>query len=55
MEREQYDLIIPRVLLDQPNIQAILETVRSDHFRERVTDLGGYDPSMSGQLWMEVH
>ncbi|MCP4669008.1 MAG: molybdopterin biosynthesis protein [Deltaproteobacteria bacterium] len=55
MEREQYDLIIPRALVDQPNIRAILETIRSDHFRKRVTDLGGYDPAMSGQLWMEVH
>jgi putative molybdopterin biosynthesis protein len=55
MEREQYDLIIPRALLDQSNIQAILETVRSDSFRKRVKELGGYDPSMSGQLWMDVH
>jgi putative molybdopterin biosynthesis protein len=55
MEREQYDLIIPRVLLDHPNIQAVLEAVRSHDFRERVKALGGYDPSMSAQLWMEVH
>jgi molybdopterin molybdotransferase/putative molybdopterin biosynthesis protein len=54
MEREQYDLIIPSAMLDQPNIMAALETIRSRHFRERVISLGGYDPSESGRLWMEV-
>ncbi|MCP4682942.1 MAG: molybdopterin biosynthesis protein [Desulfobacterales bacterium] len=52
--KEQYDLIIPNVFLDQPNVQVLMETVRSGHFRERVMSLGGYDPSKSGQLWMEV-
>lgn len=54
MEREQYDLVIPSAMLDQPNIQAVLETIRSPHFRERVISLGGYDPSKSGQMWKEV-
>ena len=54
LEREQYDLIIPSAILDQPNIQAVLETIQSRHFRERIIALGGYDPSRSGQLWIEV-
>jgi putative molybdopterin biosynthesis protein len=54
VEREQYDLITPSAMLDQPNILAVLETIRSRHFRERVKALGGYDPSKSGRLWMEV-
>ena len=54
IEREQYDLIIPSTILNQPNIQAVLETIQSQHFRKRVIALGGYDPSKSGQLWMEV-
>jgi molybdenum cofactor synthesis domain-containing protein len=54
MVREQYDLVIPSALLNQAGIQAVLETISSRHFRERVTSLGGYDPSKSGQLWMEV-
>ena len=52
--REQYDLIIPTAMLDHPNILAVLETVRSGHFRERIVALGGYDPSKSGELFMEV-
>lgn len=51
---EQYDLIIPNTVLDQPNIQAMLETIQTRHFRERIISLGGYDPSKSGELWMEV-
>jgi len=54
MEREQYDLIVPSPMLDQPNIMAVLETIESQHFRERVRSLGGYDPSKSGQLWREI-
>ncbi|MEE9611909.1 MAG: molybdopterin biosynthesis protein [Desulfatiglandales bacterium] len=54
MEREQYDLIIPSAMMDNTNIRVVLETVRSRNFRERVLALGGYDPSKSGQFWMEV-
>lgn len=54
MVREQYDLIIPSPMVDQPNIQVVLETIRSERFRERVNALGGYDPSKSGELWKEL-
>jgi molybdenum cofactor synthesis domain-containing protein len=54
MVREQYDLIIPSAIVDQPNIQVVLDTIRSLRFRERVAALGGYDPSKSGELWTEV-
>ena len=54
VEKEQYDLIIPSSILDTKNIQAILKTIASKSFRERVTALGGYDPSKSGQFWLEV-
>ena len=54
IESEQYDLVIPTQIIEQPNIQAILQTIRSDSFRERVKALGGYDPSKSGELFAEV-
>ncbi|MGD8984314.1 MAG: substrate-binding domain-containing protein, partial [Desulfobacteraceae bacterium] len=54
IEKEQYDFIIPSSILDNGNIQAILKTIESQGFRERVTELGGYDPSKSGQFWLEV-
>ena len=52
--QEQYDLIIPSSIVETPNIQVIIDTIRSEAFRERVAQLGGYDPSQSGQLWKEV-
>lgn len=52
--KEQYDLIIPSYLLEDPNIQVIIETIGLESFRERVRALGGYDPSKSGEFWMEV-
>jgi putative molybdopterin biosynthesis protein len=50
--KEQYDLIVlSRFVNDEPVIK-VLETIRSERFRNRVVSLGGYDPSKSGDLWM---
>jgi putative molybdopterin biosynthesis protein len=54
MDREQYDLVIPADFLNDPNIQIVLDTIRSREFRDRVAALGGYDPSRSGELIMEI-
>ena len=55
MVKEQYDLIIPNAFLGQPNVQVVLETIRSDAFRQQVISLGGYDPSKSGRLWKKIN
>jgi len=54
MDREQYDLVIPTAMLNNPNIRIVLDTIRSPGFRNRVLALGGYDPSRSGELLMET-
>lgn len=54
MIKEQYDLIIPNSMLGVSGVQCVLKTIRSEHFRERVRALGGYDPTESGVLWKEV-
>jgi molybdenum cofactor synthesis domain-containing protein len=54
MEREQYDLILPSHVLDHPAIKLVLETTRSQEFKDRVTALGGYDPAKSGKFWQEI-
>ncbi len=54
LEREQYDLIVPRARLEEPNLRAVLETIRSEHFRQRVVSLGGYDAARSGERWTDV-
>jgi hypothetical protein len=35
-------------------MEQVLETIRSGNFRDRVAALGGYDPSQSGELWVEM-
>ena len=54
MHEEQYDLIMPTAILHDPNIEAVLDTIRSRRFRDRVASLGGYDPARSGDLLMEI-
>ncbi|MBN2418451.1 MAG: molybdopterin biosynthesis protein [Deltaproteobacteria bacterium] len=54
MVREQYDLVIPSSHLKNRNIQALIDTIRSKGFRERVHALGGYDPGKSGELWVQL-
>ena len=53
IEQEQYDLIIQTSIIKEANIQLVLETIGSSNFRNRVKDLGGYDPSRSGQFWKQ--
>jgi molybdenum cofactor synthesis domain-containing protein len=54
IEQEQYDLIIPKAMLDLEAIKEVLDTIRSEQFRVRVRSMGGYDPSNSGELWIEI-
>lgn len=54
MDTEQYDLVIPSIFLKDPNMQAVINTIRSQRFRDRVAALGGYDPSKSGEWVMEI-
>jgi molybdenum cofactor synthesis domain-containing protein len=54
LEKEQYDLIIPSSFKDSPQIQLLLDTIRSQEFKDRVAALGGYDPSRSGEFWVEL-
>jgi molybdenum cofactor synthesis domain-containing protein len=54
MDREQYDLVIPTAFLGDTKIRVVLDTIRSQGFRDRVRALGGYDPDKSGELKMEM-
>lgn len=47
---EQYDLIVPEVYFGTPGIAALLETIRTDEFQERVRALGGYDTRRTGEI-----
>jgi putative molybdopterin biosynthesis protein len=49
---EQYDLVVARCYADDERMQALMDVIRSEEFRENVTRMGGYDTSRSGEvLW----
>ena len=52
--QEQYDLVIPSSFIDDPKIQLFLDIARSKSFRERVKEMGGYNPNKSGNLWQII-
>ncbi len=51
---EQYDLVVARSFVTEPWMKALFDTLGSPGFRNRVTSMGGYDPSRSGELLYEI-
>jgi putative molybdopterin biosynthesis protein len=47
---EQYDLVIPGRFFNESGIQILLETIRTDRFKQRVEALGGYHTEATGKL-----
>ena len=53
LTREQYDLAFPEEVWGAAHAKALVEVIRSAHFREVVLALGGYDPSDAGrETWL---
>lgn len=50
LARERYDLLIPRRHLEDPRVQAVLDLIRTDDFRESIEALGGYETQLTGQV-----
>ena len=46
---EQYDLAIPAEFMDHGNIRVLLDTIRSEAFKRRVSELGGYHTDATGE------
>ncbi len=47
---EEYDLLIPDYAWDTPMVRQMIETLKSDAFKERILALGGYTISAPGEL-----
>ena len=47
---EQYDLIINGEFFNTPNIERLIDTIRSSTFKERVSALGGYHTNLTGNV-----
>ena len=51
---EEYDLLIPQAFGDSDLIQKLVETIRTNSFKQRVNDLGGYHTEKTGEiLWQQ--
>lgn len=50
---EEYDLVIPRRFYENPAMQALLDVIRSEDFKQAVTALGGYGTEKTGQVIWE--
>ena len=48
--RERYDLVIPTAFLNDPRIELLLEIVRSDSFKGKVLEMGGYEVDETGTV-----
>jgi putative molybdopterin biosynthesis protein len=48
--KERYDLIIPERYFHSQRIKKILEIIRTNHFKEQVAQLGGYDLNECGNI-----
>ncbi len=47
---EEYDILIPDYAWDTPMVKAMLDTMKSDAFRERIMAMGGYTVDNPGEL-----
>ena len=47
---EQYDLIIPDHAWETPQVQQMIETMKSEEFREKILALGGYTVENPGEI-----
>jgi putative molybdopterin biosynthesis protein len=50
LQKERYDLVIPRRHYDSPLLKPLLDVVADDEFREVVKAMGGYDTSETGRV-----
>ena len=48
--KERYDLVIPKENFSAKPLNALLEVIRSQEFRKKVEQMGGYDTKDSGQI-----
>ncbi len=50
MVTEQYDLVIPQIYIDMPQMQILLDIINSGVFKNRVEALGGYSTKKTGTI-----
>ena len=51
---EQYDLIIPDSAWESPMVKELIEVLKSDEFKARLTEMGGYTLDKPGEVRMKL-
>lgn len=51
---EQYDLIIPDAAWDSPLVKELIEVLKSDEFKARLTEMGGYTLDKPGEVRIKL-
>jgi putative molybdopterin biosynthesis protein len=54
LQQERYDLVVPRIFLDERPIKAVLDTLTGKDYRREIDTLGGYDSAQTGVLIAEL-
>ncbi len=54
LAKERYDLVIPKKYYESDGVVKLVETIKSDEFKEAVENLPGYDLSRSGEIIAEL-
>ena len=51
---EQYDLLIPDYAWDTPMVQALIKVLKSDAFKARLDEMGGYTIENPGEVRLKL-
>lgn len=54
MKKERYDIVIRREDIQTPEIQTMLNIIRSEAFKNEFASIGGYDTSEMGRIVAEI-
>lgn len=52
---EEYDFAVPEKFLETRGVRAFIERLKSDDFKKRVAELGGYDTYETGRIIKDVY
>ena len=54
LQKERYELVIKKEILNTPPIQAVFNIINSKEFRIEFEKIGGYETSEMGKIVMEI-
>ena len=54
MKKERYDLVVKKELMQSPEMQTLMNIIRSEAFRQEFANIGGYDTSDMGKIVAEI-